>query len=73
MKLSEFDKQMATEQAIGLLQRSVFSLCILLETSVEEVSDNATNPYPETDQRYPAFECLKQEISILSKLQNNAE
>lgn len=73
MKIGDFNNTLATAQAITLLERSISSLCVLLETDIESVKSSTNNPYPETDQRFPAFECLKQEISILERLKKDEQ
>lgn len=73
MKIGYFDKNAANAQAIMLLERSVYSLCVLLDTDIDSVKSSNSNPYPETDQRFPAFNCLKQEIEILERLKSNEQ
>ena len=73
MKIGYFDKKMATAQAVTLLERSIYSLCILLDTDIESVKASDSNPYPDTDQRFPAYNCLKQEIEIIERLKENEQ
>lgn len=68
MQLNHYDSKKAKDQAKSFLEKSIFTLSLLLNVNHENLDQDSKNPFDESLPQYNAFKCLIDEIISYKKL-----
>jgi hypothetical protein len=68
MELGFFDKQKSKNQAKTYLEKSIYTLGVLLNCNTNFINKDSINPHEVDTAMYYGFEILKTEIEAYNKL-----
>ena len=68
MNLGLFDENKAKYEAKKFLEKSIYTLSVLLDCDISDINENSVNPYDLESAMYYGFEILKSEIGAYNKL-----
>jgi hypothetical protein len=69
MDIGDFNYEKAKSKAKIFLEESIFVLSKMMDVDPSTIKANTANPYMAEDPLHVSWECLRNEISALSKLQ----